>query len=100
MGVSTQQGWGVPCCLPLSCFFFSISSRLGDADAQEQLGYAYKNGAGVRRDKWKAALWLRESAMAGAEAVGDGKPVNVALARSRVLGDSWIWKQKWGGPDL
>ncbi|KAJ3337679.1 hypothetical protein HDU93_000686 [Gonapodya sp. JEL0774] len=90
-------GWGVPHSSSLAFFLFSASARLGDSDAQEQLGNAYKTGTGARANKLKAALWMRECAVSEAETNGtSGKG---AGARGRMLGESWIWKQKWGGPD-
>ena len=51
----------VPCLL-IGIFFqsyFHVAARLGDAGAQEELGFCYANGRGCKKDKKEAAKWYR-----------------------------------------
>jgi TPR repeat protein len=102
--------------LPAAVYYFGIAARLGDVDAMYELGkskkknqkkmhflslltfsgpldlgYAYLNETRYRKmdrqrvegSKFLAAQWLRAADKGG----------------KRVVGESWIWKAKWGGPD-
>ncbi|KNC99666.1 uncharacterized protein SPPG_05047 [Spizellomyces punctatus DAOM BR117] len=80
VGVCYHQGWGVPKSKSTALYYFQLAAQLGDADAQAEVGYLYlRGGNGVKRDKKRAARWLRE-------AVKGGK---------RIVGEQWIWKEKW-----
>ncbi|KAI9099257.1 hypothetical protein DFS34DRAFT_579516, partial [Phlyctochytrium arcticum] len=80
VGICYHQGWGVPTSKSTALYYFQLAAQLGDADAQAQVGYLYlQGGNGVKRDKKRAARWLRE-------AVKGGK---------RIVGEQWIWKEKW-----
>ncbi|KAJ3402289.1 hypothetical protein HDV05_008624 [Chytridiales sp. JEL 0842] len=81
IAVCFQQGWGVGRSLPAAAYYFDMAAKLGDPDAMYELGYCYLNGSGVPKDKGRAANWLRQ-----ADALG-----------KRVIGESWIHKEKWGG---
>jgi TPR repeat protein len=81
IAVCFQQGWGVGRSLPASAYYFDMAAKLGDPDAMYEMGYCYLNGTGVHKDKAKAAYWLRNADVGG----------------KRVIGESWIFKEKWGG---
>lgn len=53
----------LPIASDLSAFYsqsyFHIAARLGDAGAQEELGFCYANGRGCKKDKKEAAKWYR-----------------------------------------
>lgn len=36
-----------------------MAARLGDSDAQQELGFCYANGRGCKKDKKEAAKWYR-----------------------------------------
>ncbi|KAI9007141.1 hypothetical protein BC832DRAFT_583595 [Gaertneriomyces semiglobifer] len=76
-----HQGWGLPKSLSTALYYFQLAAQLGDTDAQEMCARMYIRGEGVKRDRKVAAKWLRECAKGG----------------GRVIGESWIWKEKWGG---
>jgi TPR repeat protein len=52
---------------------------LGDPDAQNDLGFCYANGEGVKKDMKKAAKYYRLAAAQG----------------SSMIGNSWIYKKKY-----
>jgi len=39
--------------------YFQVAARLGDADAQQELGFCFANGRGTKKDKKLAAKWYR-----------------------------------------
>ncbi|KAJ3179556.1 hypothetical protein HDU85_004829 [Gaertneriomyces sp. JEL0708] len=78
-----HQGWGLPKSLSTALYYFQLAAQLGDTDAQEMCARMYIRGEGVKRDRKIAAKWLRECAKGG----------------GRVVGESWIWKEKWGGSE-
>ncbi len=39
--------------------YFHLAARLGDVDAQQELGYCYYNGKGIVKDRREAAKWYR-----------------------------------------
>ena len=41
---------------------FRVKANTGSADAQFNLGYAYANGKGVRKDATQKAAWYRKAA--------------------------------------
>jgi TPR repeat protein len=70
------QGWGVERdrtmgFVGLSCLlayhtnvemfqnYFLLAARLGDVDAQQELGFCYSNGKGCKKDRKEAARWYR-----------------------------------------
>ncbi|KAI8842539.1 hypothetical protein BC829DRAFT_435455 [Chytridium lagenaria] len=89
IGMCFRQGWGVLKSYPAAVYYFGIAARLGDPDAMYELGYSYLNktpGVGASSDdefKMLAAQWLREADKTG----------------KKVVGESWIWKKKWGGSE-
>jgi TPR repeat protein len=56
-----------------------VASNLGDPDAQNDLGFCYSHGLGVKKDLYSAAKYYRL-----AERQGQG-----------MIGNSWIWKEKY-----
>ncbi|KAJ3094790.1 hypothetical protein HDU97_007604 [Phlyctochytrium planicorne] len=89
LGMCFRQGWGVLKSYPAAVYYFGIAARLGDPDAMYELGYCYLNGtpgtassaADKSNNKVLAAMWLREA----------------DKHDKKVVGESWIWKKKWGG---
>ncbi|KAJ3056616.1 hypothetical protein HK097_005540 [Rhizophlyctis rosea] len=79
LGMSYSQGWGVPRSKPYALYYFQLAAQLGDPDAQAEIGYAYLRGDGVKRNKYRAARWLREAEKQG----------------KKFVGESWIWKRKY-----
>jgi TPR repeat protein len=39
--------------------YFKVAARLGDVDAQQELGFCYANGKGCKKDLREAAKWYR-----------------------------------------
>ncbi|KAJ3218182.1 hypothetical protein HDU67_006444 [Dinochytrium kinnereticum] len=91
IGMCFRQGWGVLKSYPAAVYYFGIAARLGDPDAMYELGYCYLNHTpGVTlnasekmSNRQLAAMWLREADKTG----------------KKVIGESWIWKKKWGGEE-
>lgn len=69
----------VPKNLETAAYYFQIASNLGDPDAQNDLGFCYTHGIGVKKDLYAAAKYYRL-----AEKQGQG-----------IIGNSWIWKEKY-----
>ncbi|KAH8915394.1 hypothetical protein BT69DRAFT_1271761 [Atractiella rhizophila] len=66
--------------------YLEMAAVLGDPDAMNGLADAYLagRGPGGKRDKFKAATWYRKAEKSG------GTPI---------VGNSWIWKDKYGPAD-
>lgn len=39
--------------------YYTVAARLGDADAQQDLGFCLANGRGCKKDRKEAAKWYR-----------------------------------------
>ena len=39
--------------------YYTVAARLGDADAQADLGFCLANGKGCKKDRRAAARWYR-----------------------------------------
>lgn len=69
----------VPKNIATAAYYFEIASNLGDPDAQNDLGFCFSHGQGVKKDNFKAAKYYRM-----ADRQGNG-----------IVGNSWIWKPKY-----
>ena len=56
-----------------------MAAKLGDGDAQADLGYCLANGKGCKKDKQSAAMWYRAAVKQGQSDLGLG----------------WIYKDKY-----
>ncbi|KAJ3086513.1 hypothetical protein HK102_013008, partial [Quaeritorhiza haematococci] len=83
LGVCFRHGWGIRRSKSEAVYCFEAAALLGDVESQYELGMCYLNGVGVKVDRMVAAKWLREADKAG----------------KKVVGESWIRKKKWGGPE-
>ncbi|KAI8609230.1 hypothetical protein BC830DRAFT_1071155 [Chytriomyces sp. MP71] len=87
IGVCFQQGWGIAKSIPAAFYFYKAAAALGDPDACYELGYLILHRVNRERafggGKREAARWLRKAHEAG----------------RAVVGESWIFKRKWGGSD-
>ncbi|KAF9106416.1 hypothetical protein BGX29_009572 [Mortierella sp. GBA35] len=81
LGICFRHGWGVDKNKKTAAYYFEIAANLGDPDAQNDLAWCYYHGVGVKKDMYKAAKYYRLAAAQGLETVGN----------------SWIWKDKYGG---
>ena len=63
----------------MAAYYFEIAANLGDPDAQNDLGFCYAHGHGVKKDLYKAAMYYRMAARQG----------------QGIVGNSWIWKDKY-----
>ena len=45
--------------------YFKVAARLGDVDAQQELGFCYANGKGCKKDLKEAAKWYRAAVSLG-----------------------------------
>lgn len=79
LGVSFQQGWGVPKNKETAFYYFEIAANLGDADSMTDIAFCYTHGHGVKKDIYKAAYYYRMASRQGQDQVGN----------------SWIWKDKY-----
>jgi len=59
--------------------YYETAAELGDADAMVEAAWCYEHSFGGRKDKWRAARYLR---------MAEGKGV-------RMVGNSWIYKEKY-----
>ncbi|KAI5823418.1 hypothetical protein K523DRAFT_255201, partial [Schizophyllum commune Tattone D] len=73
------HGWGVPKDMKMGVQYYTVAARLGDADAQADLGFCLANGKGCKKDRRAAARWYRAAVSQGASDIG--------LA--------WIYKDKY-----
>ncbi|MDR3020250.1 MAG: sel1 repeat family protein [Treponema sp.] len=65
LGKCHKNGWGVPRNNESAANFFSYAAILGDAGAQNTIGYYYTQGEGVPLDEKEAAYWFQKSAEQG-----------------------------------
>lgn len=79
LGVSYKNGWGVVADKKLSLKYFELATSWGDVEAIMEAAECYLHGTGCKKDKAKAARYLRM-------AEGKGK---------KEIGNSWIWKSKY-----
>ncbi|KAF9569535.1 hypothetical protein EC968_002579 [Mortierella alpina] len=82
LGICFRHGWGVDKDKKTAAYYFEIAADLGDPDAQNDLAWCYYHGIGVKKDMFKSAKYYRLAAAQGQE----------------LIGNSWIWKDKYGGP--
>ncbi|KAF9186660.1 hypothetical protein BGZ50_002372 [Haplosporangium sp. Z 11] len=82
LGICFRHGWGVEKNKKTAAYYFEIAANLGDPDAQNDLAWCYYHGMGVKKDMYKSAKYYR---LAAAQGLG-------------TIGNSWIWKEKYGGP--
>jgi len=50
--------------------YYRVAARLGDADAQTDLGFCLANGKGCKKDRKEAAHWYKLAVAQGASDVG------------------------------
>ncbi|KAF9426029.1 hypothetical protein BGZ76_002961 [Entomortierella beljakovae] len=81
LGVCFRHGWGIDKNKKTAAYYFEIAANLGDPDAQNDLAWCYYHGVGVKKDMYKSAKYYRLAAAQGLNTVGN----------------SWIWKDKYGG---
>ncbi|KAF1989621.1 HCP-like protein [Aulographum hederae CBS 113979] len=77
-----RQGWGADKDPVAAKQYYETAANLGDTDAMNEVGWCYEHGFGCKKDKFKAAKYLRLAEEKG----------------SKTVGNSWIWKDKYGGP--
>ncbi|ORZ28935.1 hypothetical protein BCR41DRAFT_376284 [Lobosporangium transversale] len=82
LGICFRHGWGVERNKKTAAYYFEIAANLGDPDAQNDLAWCYFHGVGVKKDMYKSAKYYRMATAQGAE----------------LMGNQWIWKDKYGGP--
>ncbi|GJJ68278.1 uncharacterized protein EMPS_00624 [Entomortierella parvispora] len=81
LGICFRHGWGAAKNKKTAAYYFEIAANLGDPDAQNDLAWCYYHGVGVKKDMFKSAKYYRLAAAQGLNTVGN----------------SWIWKDKYGG---
>ncbi|KAF9287726.1 hypothetical protein BGZ74_001028 [Mortierella antarctica] len=81
LGICFRHGWGVEKNKKTAAYYFDIAANLGDPDAQNDLAWCYYHGVGVKKDMFKSAKYYRLAAAQGLS----------------LMGNSWIWKDKYGG---
>ncbi|KAJ9663077.1 hypothetical protein H2198_001069 [Neophaeococcomyces mojaviensis] len=79
IGNSKRYGWGCVVDAKSTRMFYNASAILEDVDAMQELAWCYLTGFGGKKDKFAAAQLLRKAETHG----------------SKVLGNSWIWKDKY-----
>ncbi|KAG0210582.1 hypothetical protein BGX28_009218 [Mortierella sp. GBA30] len=82
LGICFRHGWGIEKNKKTAAYYFEIAANLGDPDAQNDLAWCYYHGIGVKKDMYKSAKYYRLAAAQGMQQIGN----------------SWIWKDKYGGP--
>ncbi|KAH9939005.1 HCP-like protein [Epithele typhae] len=79
VGQSFFRGWGVQKDKEMAVQYYRVAARLGDPDAQQELGFCLLNGKGCKKDKKESAKWYRAAVKQG---VSD-------------IGLTWIYKEKY-----
>ncbi|KAI8829804.1 hypothetical protein BJ741DRAFT_621928 [Chytriomyces cf. hyalinus JEL632] len=95
IAVSFHQGWGIPKSLPAAIYFYKAAAALGDVDSMYELGLIHMKRyhdkswfktfvrGELDPDKLEAGRWFRSAHSMG----------------KKVVGESWMFKQKWGGTE-
>jgi hypothetical protein len=77
--------------------YYTVAARLGDADAQQDLGFCLANGRGCKKDRKEAARWYRAAVSISKHILFYSMPIfvlQVAQGASDV-GMAWIYKEKF-----
>ncbi|KAF3312086.1 hypothetical protein TWF173_007579 [Orbilia oligospora] len=83
LGNCFRHGWGTEKD-PVAAFnYYQTAANLGDTDAMNETAWCYLNGYGLKKkDKWLAAKYYRLAEENG----------------NRIMGNSWIYKDKYVNP--
>ncbi|KAK5095950.1 hypothetical protein LTS08_007832 [Lithohypha guttulata] len=76
---SKRWGWGCAIDAKDAKAFYAAASNLDDVDAMQELAWCCLTGFGGKKDKFVAAQYLRLAEKSG----------------SKVIGNTWIWKEKY-----
>lgn len=77
-----RNGWGLPVDEVAAKQYYETAANLGDTDAMNEVAQCYVSGFGCKKNKFLAARYYRMAEREG----------------SKVLGNSWIWKEKYNLP--
>ncbi|KAF2404008.1 HCP-like protein [Trichodelitschia bisporula] len=77
-----RHGWGVKKDPPKAKTYYEVAANMGDTDGMNEVAWCYLEGFGCKKDKYRAAQYLRLAEQKG----------------HKTLGNTWIWKDKYGGP--
>ncbi|MCD8207393.1 MAG: hypothetical protein LUD72_05610 [Bacteroidales bacterium] len=71
-------------------------AEMGDADAQNRLGYCYGTGTGVREDMAEAVKWYKKAAEQGLPVAqfnyGNCLLFGTGVEKNEEVGIAWLWK--------
>ncbi|EAW15225.1 tetratricopeptide repeat protein [Aspergillus clavatus NRRL 1] len=79
LGNCYRNGWGVKKDPVAARQYFETAANLGDTDAMNEAAWCYLEGFGGKKDKFKAAKYYRLAEDKG----------------NKLVGNSWIWKEKY-----
>ncbi|KAM0332571.1 hypothetical protein ACHAQA_002855 [Verticillium albo-atrum] len=82
LGNSFRHGWGTAKDPVAAKQYYETAANLGDTDAMNEAAWCYVEGFGCKKDKFAAARYYRLAEKNG----------------SKILGNSWIWKEKYDPP--
>ncbi|KAH6854614.1 hypothetical protein B0I37DRAFT_349910 [Chaetomium sp. MPI-CAGE-AT-0009] len=74
-----RHGWGIPKDPIAAKQYYETAANLGDTDAMNEIAWCYLEGFGTKKDKFAAAKYYRLAEKNG----------------NKILGNSWIWKDKY-----
>lgn len=79
--------------------YFQVAARLGDVDAQLELGFCFANGKGCKKDLKEAARWYRAAVRHLIFSLINTNDCNSfqAAQGASAVGLAWIYKPKYGG---
>jgi len=77
-----RNGWGCKKDPAAAKQYYETAANMGDTDAMNEVAWCYSEGFGCKKDRYQAAQYYRQAEMKG----------------SKTLGNTWIWKDKYGGP--
>jgi TPR repeat protein len=78
--------------------YFQVAARLGDADAQQELGFCLANGKGCKKDRKQAAKWYRAAVRLSSHYCLANSMLNFMLQAEQgasTVGLAWIYKEKY-----
>ncbi|OOF96397.1 hypothetical protein ASPCADRAFT_206592 [Aspergillus carbonarius ITEM 5010] len=74
-----RNGWGVKKDAVAARQYYETAANLGDTDAMNEVAWCYLEGFGGKKDKFTAAKYYRLAEEKG----------------NKLMGNSWIWKDKY-----
>lgn len=76
--------------------YYTVAARLGDVDAQMDLGFCLANGKGCKKDRKESASWYRKAVRDLSLVFNFDNSFVMQVAQGQSdIGLAWIYKEKF-----